>query len=237
MRSGTTALRAIAPQLGVHGEGRDDVRHKGETQRQEDALDNPPIAAHHQHPDEDGGTDDRDRQRHTEQSKPTGDAGEFGERGAAVGDEDDNGGKERPAHPEALADEVHQALAGDRSQAGHHLLGDDQRDEDGQERPEQVVAVLGAGVAVREDAARVVARVGHDDAGTDDGQVAPRPGESPRARTLGGHAAGRRPPRRGGAARCSDGGPSSRAFRRRITVPWRGVARRPASPRPSRRRW
>jgi len=166
--------------------GGDDVGDEGESEGQEDALDQATIATHHDHPDQDGGADDRHRQRHSEQTEPAGHPRKLRKGCTAVGDEHHHRRKQRPAHPETLTDQVHEALACDSAEAGDHLLRDDQCDHNRQEDPQQAVPVLGARVAVREDAAGVVTRVGDDDPGTDDREISPQARQSagPRATAL-----------------------------------------------------
>ena len=64
---------------------------------------------------------------------------------------------DRPAHAEAVADEVGEALAGDDAEAGGHLLDHRQDDDRDREQPEQLEAGLGAHDRVGRDAAGVVA--------------------------------------------------------------------------------
>src|SRR4029077_16594487 len=66
-----------------------------------------------------------------------------------------------------------ETLAGDSSQPGAHLLDD--VDENGYQyqRPQQVVAIGGAGRGVGGDAARVVASAGGQQPGTESQQVGP----------------------------------------------------------------
>ena len=158
----------------MHHEGRDDVADEGQPHRQEHPLDEAAVGAQHQDAEHQRRPENGDRQGHAEQAERAADAGELGEHGAAVGDDDHHRGEERPAHPEALPDQVHQPLAGDASQPGHHLLGDDQGEQDREEGPEQVEAVLRPGVAVGEDATGVVSGVGDDQARADDREVAAR---------------------------------------------------------------
>ena len=73
-------------------------------------------------------------------------------------------------HPdaEALAHEVGEAHARHGAEPRAHLLHDDQRHEDDDEHPQQLVAVARARGGVRRDAAGVVAGVRGDQARTED---------------------------------------------------------------------
>ena len=77
---------------------------------------------------------------------------------------------EGEAQAELLADQVAEALAGDHAHAGAHLLHHDQRNGDGNDGPQQRVAVLRAGLGVGEDAAGVVIDIGGNESGAEDGQ-------------------------------------------------------------------
>jgi len=77
-----------------------------------------------------------------------------------------------------LAHEVAQPHAGHGAEARRHLLHDDQRDRDRDERPEERVAVLGAGRRVGRDAAGVVAGVRRDEAGAEDAEKEEEAGET-----------------------------------------------------------
>jgi hypothetical protein len=74
------------------------------------------------------------------------------------------------AQAELLADEVAEALAGDHAHAGAHLLDHDERNGDGNDGPEQRVAVLRTCLGVGEDAAGVVIDVGGNESGAENGQ-------------------------------------------------------------------
>ena len=89
---------------------------------------------------------------------------------AEVGDDEREHQEERDAEAELLANQVAQALAGDRAHPRRHLLHDHQRDRDRDHRPEQRVAELRAGQRIGADAAGVVVDVGGDEARADDGQ-------------------------------------------------------------------
>jgi hypothetical protein len=71
---------------------------------------------------------------------------------------------------ELLADQVAEAFAGDHAHARAHLLHHDQRDGDGDDGPQQRVAVLSASLRIGKDAAGVVIHVGGYESGTEHGQ-------------------------------------------------------------------
>ena len=77
---------------------------------------------------------------------------------------------DRPAHAEAVADEVREALAGDDAEARGHLLDDGQDDHRDGEQPEQLETRRGAHDRVGRDAAGVVAGDAGDEPRTHDGQ-------------------------------------------------------------------
>ena len=92
------------------------------------------------------------------------DAGELGDDVAEVDDDEQDHHDEGHAEAELFADEVAEAFAGDDAHAGAHLLHDDEREGDGDHRPEEGVAELRASLRVGEDAAGVVVDVGRDEA-------------------------------------------------------------------------
>src|SRR5207245_6494591 len=83
-------------------------------------------------------------------------------------------------HPEAklLADEVAEALACHDAHTSAHLLDDDERQRDGNHRPQQLVAILRAGLGVGEDATGVVIDVGGDEARYEELEEANQPGST-----------------------------------------------------------
>ncbi len=111
-----------------------------------------------------------------EELHAAGDAGELGDDVAEVDDDEQDHDDEGHAEAELFADEVAEALAGDDAHAGAHLLHDDEREGDGDHRPEERVAELGAGLGVGEDAAGVVVDVGGDEARAEDGKEEDQPG-------------------------------------------------------------
>src|SRR5271163_2647026 len=76
--------------------------------------------------------------------------------------------KKRWPETELLADQVGESFAGDDAHARAHLFGDVQRDGHGNQRPQQRVAILRAGLRIRRDAAGVVVHVGGNEARADD---------------------------------------------------------------------
>ena len=100
----------------------------------------------------------------------TGDADELRDHVGVVDHHQQHHQHEGEAQAELLADQVAEALAGDHAHAGAHLLHHDERDGDGNDGPEQRVAVLRAGLRVGEDAAGVVIDVGGNESGAEDGQ-------------------------------------------------------------------
>ncbi len=68
---------------------------------------------------------------------------------AEVDDDEQDHDDEGDAEAELFADEVAEAFAGDDAHAGAHLLHDDEGEGDGDHRPEEGVAELGAGLRSR----------------------------------------------------------------------------------------
>src|ERR1035441_6804266 len=67
--------------------------------------------------------------------------------------------------PNSSRNEFREPLAGHGPHAGRHLLHHNQRDRGRDQRPEQGIAELGAGLRVGEDAPRIVVHVGRDEPG------------------------------------------------------------------------
>ena len=129
----------LAP-VGPGQEGRGDVGHEDEHDRQEDLLDRPVVREQDERPDGDGDDGHRDQAGHAEDAQRGPGAGELGDRVGQVGDEQDGHGDDRPAHAEAIADEIGEPLAGDDAEAGGHLLDDGQDDHRDGEEPEELEA-------------------------------------------------------------------------------------------------
>ena len=124
------------------GDGDRDQRHGGD--RHGDVLGEAEVAEREAHADELG--DDREEVEQEE-----------------VADRE-----EPPEAPEALVDELRVTDAGDRAEAHHHLLVDDQHGHEQQQHPHQRGAVVLAGLRVGGDAAGVVVADHHDQARADD---------------------------------------------------------------------
>ena len=77
---------------------------------------------------------------------------------------------ERDAQPELFADEVAKPLAGDHPHARAHLLHHDQRNGDGNHRPQERVSELCAGLGIGEDAPGVIIDIGGNESGAKNGQ-------------------------------------------------------------------
>ena len=135
---------------------------------QEDLFDAVVGALDHEHPDDRRGERHDDVARDAEQLEAARDAGELRHHVAEVGDDQRQHQEERDPEAELLANQIAQALAGDRAHARRHLLHDDQRDRGRNHRPQQRVAELRAGHRVGPDAAGVVVDVRGDEPGTDD---------------------------------------------------------------------
>ena len=89
---------------------------------------------------------------------------------AEVDDDQADHHEKRDAESELLANQIAQALAGDRAHAGAHFLHHDQRHGDGDHGPEQHVSELRAGGGIGPDAAGIVVDVRGDETRTDDGE-------------------------------------------------------------------
>ena len=96
--------------------------------------------------------------------------GEFGHRRSQVRDEHRDDREGPPADTPPLADEPHQSLAGRQPQPRADLLGEEQDDLGPQQDPQEGVAELRAGQAVRRDPAGVVVGEPAHEAGPEDGE-------------------------------------------------------------------
>ena len=108
--------------------------------------------------------------RKTEQFQAGGDADKFRDHVAEVGDQNSQHHQKGDAEAEFFADQVAQALAGDRAHAGAHLLHHDQGQRDRDHGPQQEKSVLRPGLGVGQDAAGIVVDVGRDDPRPDYGE-------------------------------------------------------------------
>ncbi len=156
------AARHLAP-VRLRQDARHQVGDVEDAGHQEDALDDLRRALEDEQPD---------GERHQRHRVPAGDAedlqrlrhsGELRHGVAHVGDDQGEHDVEGGLDPEPLADEIGEALAGDHAHARGHLLHQDQRQGDGDQRPEERIAEVGARLRVGGDAAGVVVHVGGDD--------------------------------------------------------------------------
>ena len=146
---------------------RDRVHEVEDARHEKDALDQPVGPAHDEEPDPHRHDRDRDPLRHAEELHARRDARELGDRVAVVRGEQRQHQVEGQLDAEVLPDQVGQALARHGAHARRHLLHDDQRDRDRDQRPEQARAELRPRQRIGRDAAGVVVDVGGDDAGAD----------------------------------------------------------------------
>ena len=162
--------------VGLGQDGRNDVRKIEAAGHQENLLDLPRAAPHHQNPDGHRG------QRHgnvfadSKNLHGRRHAGEFRDGIAQVNGEGGQHHEERGAEAEFLADQIGEAFAGDHAHARAHFLADVEGNGHGNQRPQHGVAELGARNGVGGDAARVVVHVGSDEPRTDHRQ---KHGEAP----------------------------------------------------------
>ena len=146
----------------------DRVGDEREDEHEERALDDAVAEEHHEGPDRRRGGRDGNEPVDPEELEARGDARELGDDVGSVRDEQREHRDDRPAKPEALADQVRQALARDHAHAGAHLLHDDQPRRRKEEQPQQREAVVRADGRVRRDASGVVAGEAGDDPGAHD---------------------------------------------------------------------
>ena len=99
-----------------------------------------------------------------------GDPDELGDDGQRVQDEQVDDAERAPELAEPLQDQPGMPDAGHRAQPEHHFLVHVQHRNKQQERPQQLRAVVLAGLAVGREGACVVVSDHHDQAGADDGQ-------------------------------------------------------------------
>ena len=175
-------------------------------------------------PDHGGGERHRDRSGDAEDLQRLRDAGKFGDGVAQVREHQREQDPESDFDAEPLADQIGEAFAGDHAHPGAHLLDQNQREGDRDQRPQQRVAEVGAGLRVGGDSARVVVDIGGDDARADHREDRAQPHQ---AAAPAGHGGARDPrcadPRGSGfarffwsdsARRLSHGAPGSRCHRR-----------------------
>ena len=94
---------------------------------------------------------------------------------AEIGNAQDDHGDEGRAQTELFANQVGEPLAGHRAHPRRHFLNHDQRDGSGNQRPQQHVPELRAGLRISEDAARVVIDVGGNESGPEHGEKRQQP--------------------------------------------------------------
>ncbi len=128
------------------------------------------ISLDDEQPDEDGADGHGQIFTDMKELHAAGDSGKLRNDVAEIDDDEKHHHQESDAEAELFTDEVAEALAGDDAHAGAHLLDDDEGEGDGDHHPQQLVAVLGAGLGVGEDAAGIVIDVGGDEAGTEHGE-------------------------------------------------------------------
>jgi len=148
----------------------DDVSDVEDAGDKEDFFDALVVAFNDEGPDESGADGHADVFADVEELHAACDAGKLGDDVAEVDDDEEEHHDEGHAEAELFADEVAEAFACDDAHAGAHLLHDDEREGDGDHRPEEGVAVLGASLGVGEDATGVVVYIGRDEAGAKDGK-------------------------------------------------------------------
>src|SRR5580704_3666049 len=104
-----------------------------------------------------------------------GDAGEFSGGVAHIDHQAGEDQKKCGAKSEFFADQIRKALAGDYAHARAHLFRDVERDGHRNQRPQQRVAELRAGLRVNGNSARVVVDVRGDDARPEDREKYQKP--------------------------------------------------------------
>ena len=149
---------------------RDRIREERDRHQDEHPLRHLVRAAHEQQPHEHGRDGHGRLGRDVSEPERCADADELADADAEVRDQHGNRREGGQAHAVLLADQLREPLARHRSHPRRHLLDDDQREGDQHHHPEEVVAVAGADVGVRRDAARVVAGVRSDQAGAEDAE-------------------------------------------------------------------
>ena len=137
---------------------------------EEDLLHRLVAALDDDDPDEGRAERDAGPDRDSEEREAARDTGEFGDHIAEVGQNQTDHEEKGDAEAKLFADQIAEALAGDGSHAGSHLLHHDEGQSHGDHDPEQSVAELGPGLGVGPDAAGVVVDVGGDEARANHGQ-------------------------------------------------------------------
>jgi hypothetical protein len=126
------ATAGHGPPIRVGQDRRGGIGKENQRQDQEQLL-NPAVRARdHQIPQSHGGHGHREVFADTEQLHRRADADELGDSHAAVGQQDDSDGEQRPTNTKALANQVEQPAASRSAKASTHFLDDGQRDRDKQ---------------------------------------------------------------------------------------------------------
>ena len=168
-------LADVAPVRASEDRG-DGIGEERQRHQDEDPLGAPVRPAYEQQPHEDCRDRDREVLRDMREAERGTDADELTDADAEVRDEHRQRRERRPADAVVLADQLREALAGDRPHPRGHLLDDDQRHRDHDHHPEQVVAELRTDGRVGRDSACIVAGVRGDQARAEEreqGQQAP----------------------------------------------------------------
>ena len=114
--------------VGVAQNSGDRVGKEHERHRDKDFLDPAKTASNHEIPDHDRAKWHGDIFADTKELSRGADSDEFGDRDAAIRDQHDGYGEERPADAKAFADQVEQAAPGRRTQSRAHLLHHGERE-------------------------------------------------------------------------------------------------------------
>ena len=148
----------------------DRVGEEDEARHEEDLLHDPVRPLHDEEPDGRRADGHGKIFADAEDLPRGGPPGELRDRVPEIGEHQRHKEKEGRADAELLPDEVRQRLPRDHAHPGDHLLDDDQRDRDGEERPQERVPEVRPGDRVRGDPARVVVDGRRDDPRPEDRQ-------------------------------------------------------------------
>jgi hypothetical protein len=147
-----------------------DQQQRAEAEGDRDPFEAAEAAGERRRDDDERGQEHRHHFGNAEITGGEGDADELGHDRQCVENEQVDDRERAPELPEALQDQPGVADAGDRAEAQHHLLVDVEHRDEQQQRPQQLGAVVLAGLAVGGEGARVVVADHHDQAGADDGE-------------------------------------------------------------------
>ena len=114
--------------------------------------------------------------RKAEEFEAAGDSGKLADHITEVDDQDSEHHEKCDAEPEFLADQIAEALAGDRAHAGADFLHHDQGQRNRDQRPQQQMPELRPGSRVGVDAVGIVVDVRGDKARADYGEKQHQPG-------------------------------------------------------------